>query len=228
MINLFSASALLWPLAPLLRWRPSVYVGNKCYEFVAARRVCSLNKHVEPQQTTYLTSSPATNALVFFFLVYVFLWNAGSLPDFPYHISPKFVWIGDVLRIDQKWNMFSPRPPYFGGWHIVVGELANGKQVDLFRDGAEVSWEKPKLASSLYKNERWRKYMMNLDYSYKTYRIYLARYLCRDWNKEHDHTEQLQKLTVYFMKEETRKDYQKSEHKKVTYIQHDCASKPTQ
>ena len=49
---------------------------------------------------------------------------------------------------------FDPNPPR--------GEVGDGTEVDLFNDGAPVTWEKPALVSATYKDDRWRKYLVNL------------------------------------------------------------------
>ena len=39
--------------------------------------------------------------------------------------------------------MFAPQPYGNDGWFVVVGQLENGKLVDVFRGGKEVSWDPP-------------------------------------------------------------------------------------
>jgi hypothetical protein len=41
--------------------------------------------------------------------------------------------VGRVLRLDQGWNVFSPRPPFFDWWVAFPGQLKGGYTVDVFR-----------------------------------------------------------------------------------------------
>lgn len=224
-VYLFRMSPLLWPIAAVLKWKPSVILGNVWYEFLSNRRlrVCRIDKHKEQQRPINLGGSLGASMLILFFMIYVFLWNLDTLKNFSYRTPKEISWIGELLRIDQKWDMFAPHPSNYNGWYIIVGELSDGTQIDLFRDGAKVVWEKPKLVSSLYKNERWRKYMTNLTIPYKVYRrLYFAQYLCRDWNSHHNSSERLERLTIYFMEEQNLRDDPISKPEKVKYLDYDC------
>ena len=56
----------------------------------------------------------------------------------------------------------------------------------------------------MYPNDRWRKYMMNLwSRNNADHRLYLARYLCREWNAGRSSAEQLVSFEMTFMLEPT-------------------------
>jgi hypothetical protein len=157
-------------------------------------------------------------ALAGFFLVYVFLWNLRTLDQqrfqciFPVQVNG----IGVAVGLDQMWNLFAPYPLKDDGWYVIVGTLADGRQVDLFRDGQPVRWEKPELISAMYKNARWRKYLMNLwRKDHADHRLRYARYLCRDWNECHGASEQVESIEMYFMLKVTQPNYQPSTPQKV-------------
>lgn len=138
-----------------------------------------------------------------FFIIYILLWNIQSATDHQF-FSLEEEKIALSLRIDQLWNMFSPYPLTDDGWYVIPGTLANGKEVDLFREGSPVNWDKPEDVSVLYPNERWRKYMMNLWLRENdAYRPYYARYLCQEWNDAHGAEEKLVKLKLIYMREDT-------------------------
>ena len=159
--------------------------------------------------------------LVSFFFIYGFLWNLESLTN--YRIPNEARIIGAVLRLDQKWDMFSPRPLIDDGWFVIVGNLANGEKIDLFRNGAEVSFEKPQSVSSMYKNQRWRKYMMNLWLiSHSNYRPYYLTYLCGEWNRTHTDGESLENVEMIFMREDTLLNYEISNPKRITISEGTC------
>jgi hypothetical protein len=151
-------------------------------------------------------------------LVYVFLWNLRTV-DFQYfqRVFPVQVnGIGEVLGLDQMWGMFAPYPSKDDGWYVTVGTLADGRQVDLFRDGAAVSWDKPELVSATYRNTRWRKYLLNLwQKDHASHRSLYASYLCRDWNSRHGDGERVERVEIYYMLKVTQPNYRTSTPQKV-------------
>lgn len=156
-----------------------------------------------------------------FFILYIFVWNLTTLGLF--NMPSEVEAIGYLTRVDQKWDMFAPYPLKDDGWYVIPGALANGKQIDLFRGDEKINWEKPEFVAELYKNQRWRKYMMNIwqkRYSYA--REPFADYLCREWNAEHFGSERLQKLEIVFMREDTLPDYQYSEPVKIILLEYEC------
>ena len=113
-------------------------------------------------------------------------------------------WIGSLLRIDQRWDMFAPSPLKDDGWYVIPGTLVDGTEVDVFRSEAPVRWEKLQLVAYTYKNQRWQKYMMNLwSEDFSAFREFYGKFLCRSWNDVHKGGKQLDHFTIYFMKEET-------------------------
>jgi hypothetical protein len=101
--------------------------------------------------------------------------------------------------------------------------LADKTEVDLFRDGQPVTWEKPELGSRLYKNDRWRKYMMNLWLAdYNAYRIYYGKYMCRKWNRDAKPGRQLMEFEIFFMLEQTVLPGQSTKIVKTSTWQHKC------
>jgi len=97
----------------------------------------------------------------------------------------RYRWIGVATRTDQVWDMFAPYPLRDDGWYVIEGALHSGRQVDVFRGGAPVSFAtpSPSAIAAQYKDERWRKYLMNLYLAVNSdYRLYYGQYLCRSWN----------------------------------------------
>jgi hypothetical protein len=164
------------------------------------------------------SASPLMNALAAFFLAYVFLWNVRTT-DFPRwsRFFPRGAnFIAYTFGLDQMWDMFAPYPLKDGGWYVVQGNLRDGSRVDLFRDGAPLSWDKPGLVSATFRNERWRKYLMNLWLrDNAAHRARYARYLLREWNAQHKGGRALESVEVYFMLERTPPDYQVSVPQKL-------------
>jgi hypothetical protein len=162
--------------------------------------------------------SALTSTLAGCLLVYVFLWNVRTLNFEKYskYLPAQLNCIGGTLGLDQMWSMFAPYPLRDDGWYVVRGTCRDGTQVDVLRGGGPVRWEKPDLVSASYKNERWRKYLLNLWYkSNAPHRPYYAAYLFRDWNERHTGGAQLESLEIYFMLKVTLPAYQVSRPKKV-------------
>jgi len=146
------------------------------------------------------------NTLAVFFLAYVFLWNLRTTDQrrFQKYLPHSMEWIGWISGTAQVWDMFSPGPLMEGGWFVMPAQLANGKEVDLFRHGAGVSWEKPARVSSMYKNDRWRKYLVLIAAASNTdLRPPLGRYLCRRWNATHSKEERIAALRIILMEQDT-------------------------
>ncbi len=103
------------------------------------------------------------------------------------------------------------------------GQLVNGTEVDIFRNGAPVSYDKPADVSLLYKNQRWQKYLMNLWLkNYSDYRLSYGKYLCRQWNNSHPANLQLKTFKILFMLEKTKLNYETPEVIPTTVWNHTC------
>src|SRR5207302_9282275 len=115
------------------------------------------------------------------FILYLFLWNLSSITRVPF--QPWEDAIGLTLSVDQKWDMFAPNPLTYDGWYVIDGRLRGGRPVNVLHPKEPVSYAQPASIADQYKNERWRKYLMNLSLVENVdYRLYYGRYLCRSWN----------------------------------------------
>ena len=149
-------------------------------------------------------------------------WNLANLPGRrlpPGYPRPLMM----LLGLNQKWDMFAPRPLADDGWYVIDGTLLNGRHVDLFRNGAEVSWSKPARVASTYRNARWRKFMMNLwSQNHTVSRLPFGRYLTRQWNEAHSGQEQVASFDICFMLENTLPDGTTAPVKKIVIWHHLC------
>ncbi len=182
--------------------------GLRAAERIRTRTFFAWLQRRLPPESPSETTPRWLNAAAAFFLVYVLLWNFGTLPAFFFKkkldVPRQAKWIGSALRIDQQWNMFAPYPLKDDGWYVIPGTLMNGTEVDVFQGGGPVSWEKPKLVAYTYKNQRWQKYMMNLwNRDFSKFREFYGKYLCRSWNDAHKGGEKLDRFTIYYMREDT-------------------------
>ncbi len=141
----------------------------------------------------------AAGTLAILFLFYVTSWNIRTArPAFERVFPHSLDSVGDTLRIDQHWRMFAPTPVTEGGWFVVPGRLADGRMVDVFRNGAPLSWDRPASVADSYLNRRWRRYLWTVtQVNSAAYRKYFAAYLCRDWDRKHDDV--LESLDIVLM-----------------------------
>jgi len=207
----------------------SVY-GLRFAEWLKTRAVFEGLARRLPPKPMFTRTPTWMNVTAGLFLLYIFLWNLGTLPtsmnrkriDVPW----KLKWIASVLRLDQTWNMFAPYPLKDDGWYVIPGVLKNGTEVDVFRGEEPVTWEKPEYVAYMYKNQRWQKYMMNLwSKEFSDFRLYYGRYLCRAWNDHHKGGEQLDHFSITFMRQDTRASGEAAPQK-VNLWDHYCFKVP--
>jgi predicted DCC family thiol-disulfide oxidoreductase YuxK len=206
--ELFSHSPVfvLWPIAWALRLPPIMGPSDRLYAVIERSRP-TLSR-----VTGFLTYrplrwqvTPLANTFATFTLLYVMAWNIGmGNPDLM--MPQEARWYGIALRVDQIWDMFSPGPLRDDGWYVIDARLKNGTHIDLMRNGAPVSFDRPSADQvyAQYKNERWRKYMMNLYAAqYQPYRLFYGRYLCRTWNQARGKTandpDAVDTFQIYFL-----------------------------
>lgn len=221
-------SPLVFWLAPVLALPPVAAVGRRAYEFVAANRhrTGAIVRFLSPRELQVNLPRPLNVAAGFLF-AYALVWNVWLLdrerlsPMMPGWARP----IGFATTVAQHWDMFAPFPWSDDGWYVSVAELRDGREVDVFRGGSPVSWEKPEWVVDDYPSQRWRKFLMNLSRdSYAGLRRPYAEFLVRDWNRRHDGDGQIERFELYFMREWTRPDYETAPLQKVLlYSSHDTA-----
>ena len=229
-------------LSPMMAWQapPTVAAAQTSgmSDVTARRSPAGVNSGVRPAEpaktldvggTVTLRSSIWANLLAAFFLVYIFTFNLSTISDF--RIPPPLAPVGSLLRLEQKWNMFSPYPNKRDGWFVIPGELRDGRQVELsavtlgdFGIHEGVSWEKPERVADTFKDLHWRKYMVNLlPPQHEDLRLYFGRYVCREWNARHDEGGNLQRFQLYYMVEPTLPDYQTVEPSRMVLWKHRCS-----
>lgn len=174
---------------------------------------------------------PFRESLFFLIMVYCFLWNLQNEDARPksLRLHRGLAWIGHALRLDQRWNMFSPGPLTEDGWYVIEGHFRDGRTADLFTGGGPVKWEKPADVAHTYKNEKWRKYMMNLWLAdNQKYRLPFGQYLCREWNKQGRGLAELTTFDIVYMVERTNLDSTEAEPEKQVIWTHWCFDRPPQ
>ncbi len=151
----------------------------------------------------------AVNVFVVVCFAYVFLWNLRGTNFAKWEkIFPRSInHFAFALRLDQYWSMFAPTPLTEDGWYILKASLSDGSDVDLLRNGAQLDWNKPALASALYKDSRWQKLLVNLwTPEFRNHRVRVGEYICRKWNQQQGALSQAVAWNLHYMMELTRPD----------------------
>jgi len=196
------------------------------YRWVAKNRfIASKLLSYSPKPSIVIRPPELASGLAAFCLIYILIWNVGNFNP-KLGVPPNLRWIGFAFGLEQKWAMFSP-PLTDDGWYVIPGKLKNGSEVDVFRNGEPVTWEKPARVAKMYKNERWRKYMMNVWMaSNRKHRLYYGQYLCRDWNTRHQGDLQLEEFEIFFMREDTVPPGETPHAEKISLWKHWCFKVP--
>lgn len=179
----------------------------------------ALPQHPDVQRWIRRSSSILCAGLV----VYMLAWNVcyhrvPPLAELPEPIR----WVGHLLRIDQRWDMFS-KPITHGGWFVIPARLHSGAERELFTGGTTVSWDRPHVIARAFRNDRWRKYMLNLAAADSNWvRLAYGRSICRSWNAAHDDREQLEAFKIYLLEQRIDPWAVPSPPRKRMLWQHEC------
>ncbi len=220
--------ATVLALSPIFFWKSYLLsLGfiqkqfDKIYDYIAnTRKLICLPETTKKKRSL---AKYARNIFVIFLTTNMVLINIESMPSSKTIIPENINFVAEVLRMDQRWDMFTPYPLTQDGWYVIPGVLLSGETVDLFRNGETINYEKPKNVSALYKNQRWQKYMMNLwQGDFSKYRLGYGKYLCREWNQTHEGMEILKTFQIIYMLENTHPNYEKSEVIPTTIWDHHC------
>ncbi len=189
---------------PIAHLKPIAWLGEKLYRFVAMhRRTVCVPLIAEENTFVKKLGTTIVQAFLLVILIYVVLMNIDTLGKTQY-INGQVQWISSLTRLDQRFDMFAPTPLLEDGWYVFPGKLNDGTEIDVFRNGAPVSYTKPKWGAYEYKDQRWQKYMMNLwSANLSQFREGYGKYLCREWNKTHTGEKQLIEYDMIFMVERT-------------------------
>ncbi len=130
----------------------------------------------------------------------VLAWNQADLLPGTIHFPRPLVTFVRSLNLDQKWDMFAPGLAHERGWWVIPGKLSDGREIDVL-SRKPVTWEEPKQLAEVFPTERWRKYMFNMSAARNSeYRLYLGKYLCRNWNEYAEREDVLQTFEIYFVR----------------------------
>jgi hypothetical protein len=154
------------------------------------------------------------NAALIFLIVYVFDWNFSNLSFIDSKLSKDLRFIGYSLRLDQSWGMFAPGVFKDDGWYVHEGTTRSEERVDILNPERPLNYRKPFSVTSMFKNDRWRKYTENYLFPENEFmRGYFCNYCKRIWN-ESNPDKHLKLLKIIYMNEFTLPNYKYSHPKK--------------
>ena len=209
-------------LASVLGWPIFTNLGNRIYAKFAAHRksVCPLERREITTSASNLPLPLGVSLLVLLLLGYVFVWNLSTGPLAKFQLSERWRSVGYLLRLDQIWNPFSPSPPRASEWYVIEGKLADGRVVDVLRDGENPSVNPP---IRHFSNYRWRKYfeIVGKPNNLERLRDY-ARYACRDWNRRHAPREKASNLEIYWLVMHTLPSGGSAKPEVFSLLKHSC------
>ena len=139
-------------------------------------------------------------------IVFITLWNIRlhGPRDWQWVYPQKARPVTLAVGLHQFWNLFAPYPSREDGWFVIPAKLADGTEVDLFRDAAPVSWDPPEDRRGEFSSVRHFQHMINLwKRRYKQYREPWARYMCRTWKQRLGPERQPERIDLVYMLEKT-------------------------
>ena len=213
--GLFQPLALvaLLPFVPGEAWDRLRAVTGRGH---AADRVVTRDRGRVPRRTV---AALARDGLVAGLFVYVLVWNVGGLRIDEYSMRHTLSWarewwaegragvplsfrdyaverrlgragwIGRVLHLHQRWDMFHRVGPQVRGWPLVIGTTRDGHQISVLEGGRTfegVAHPRPARPLAFYPSVRWRVYFTYLRTpGVGPARALVAPVVTRDWNERH-------------------------------------------
>jgi predicted DCC family thiol-disulfide oxidoreductase YuxK len=223
LIALVQSSMLFAWLGPILRLSVIEKVGNRVFNYAMKPQLhsCWTGQNTSIPLPIKLQPSTGVSFVTMILMVYTIAWNIANLPNSPIELSERLRSVGNLVGLHQSWELFAPFPAKDDGWYVIPGLLGDGRQLDLFRGGAELDWRKPKYIALTIKNNRWRKFLEALRRK-EPLRTAYAGYLCREWNRRHSGSEAVQALDIIYMLEWTKPNFEHSEPRRMRILKYHC------
>jgi len=119
---------------------------------------------------------------------------------------PQIDHVARFFGIKQSWQMY-PDPNGDIWWCVLQGRKFNGDIVNLSDPSRPVDFQNPPRGYKVFKNWRWRRFIMWRDFSRAKDLTAFADFVCRDWNQDiGERSERLQDVTVYMVGRKLRDD----------------------
>ncbi len=236
MAFLFCQNWLFKPLGWLMRFPPFMWLGNRLYRWIATNRgtMGDITAKALPYRPVKLIPTAPTQIFACVCFIVILIFNISTLGGMGWIRTASIGSIeagrtldtmARILRIDQKWSMFAPKPLTISIYPQVHGTLRSGEKVNLYtRTEPEDEWVPPDYMYPLYDGYRTRKYYDRLrSYKNNTVRSAYGHYQCKKWNQPgRQRNEQLGILSVHFVTLRTNMKDEPKERKRQMVWQHWC------
>lgn len=114
--------------------------------------------------------------------------------------------IGKPMGLDQHFQMFG-KPPTENPWFVYEATLADGTEVDIFRN-QPINHDRPEWVRKSFPNFHWRKVHRNLLHPELVYlREPLLKYTVNRWNAVHDQQQKVVRVRLLCYLEDIGPDY---------------------
>ncbi|MDH4468155.1 MAG: hypothetical protein QE271_08855 [Bacteriovoracaceae bacterium] len=131
------------------------------------------------------------------------------------------------LHTYQNWKLFAPFPKNNNVWFQILGELNNGKQINLHLKNDQVSenYPNPEEINEQFYTENIRKLFLSLENTEKN-RELMANYYCRLWNEQHKGFEPgiLKSVEIKFYGQRNLASGKTGPQEKSVLLKHVCTS----
>lgn len=227
MAFLFTQSWLFKPIGWLMKFPPFMLLGNKIYNTVANNRntMGVFTATALPFRPVKLKTNLFGQALAGLCFAGVVVFNISTLPGMSYmRIKPINIPMR-ILRIDQKWSMFAPKPLTYSMFPQVEGTLRDGTKINLYGlTETDPDWVAPDYMYPLYEDYRTRKYYDRLrGFKNNAVRSAYGHYQCKQWNDAAtDRSQQLGILSLHYVTLYTNLEDKPKERKRKMAWQHWC------
>ena len=231
----WAAFLALLRVSPIFGWlaRPLsaawlVTPGTAAYDFVGRHRgaFAALSARLLPERQERFEPGPGWQKLAAVAVVLVALWNLGSVQLIPKDVFRSLAPPIQLLRLDQFWDMFAPYPYKDDGWMLIEGRLANGETVNVLHPERPLNYQKPAHLSGSHRNIRWHTYLGRLTQKeFANNRVWLAKYLCRNWNADkldQDREQRLMEFQINYVVETTPPPGEPLRTEQRTLWTHEC------
>lgn len=184
----------------------------------------SLDERLGKHRESHLRSrrQGAAEAIYLSLILYVCCWNFANEQFRPALFLPDSTdWLGYTLRLDQRWNMFSPSPPYQDGWWVVKGTRRSGKELNLLYPDQKISFEKPDNIARTYLTQRRRRWMMEMrSTDSPVLMASFCRYLCWKFNGSKRSLHEVKFVELHYVIEMTYTDGTEGEPQSYLLYEH--------
>ncbi|MDB5969413.1 MAG: hypothetical protein JWQ90_1863 [Hydrocarboniphaga sp.] len=188
-----AAMLLLIRRSPLFAWVGVLALplglsgaADLVYEAIARNRavLSRLGDKLLPEPALPFVPSIGMQRLAGLLATLVLVWNLAGLrtPDGPFErlLAPPL----ELLRLDQRWDAYSPSPVPADSWWVAAGHTGDGREVDALRSaGDALRFDEPGAARD--DGVRWRAFRRQMAQpQLAATRARWSEYLCQRWNAD--------------------------------------------